>query len=167
MCRLFLTQYFGSDLLGAVSRSARHSVKPGRCCVSSCSMVSDIRSSAGLQRCSPCSSRLTHPVCPHKTRLSPQTRLTPQTRLSVTTPSVSSRASSARLLLLFLLDLSVSVSVGLLSFFFLSRHHNLSLSDLSLAPGRRGRQHTLSLESDRSEDDSYEKLQPLIKGLNS
>lgn len=69
--------YFGSDLLGAVSSSSsrvradRHSVKPARCCVSSCSMVSDIRSSAGLYAAPPAALSLhtclpLGPVCPSK-----------------------------------------------------------------------------------------------------
>lgn len=43
---------------------------------------------------------------------------------------------------------------------------SLSLSDLLLAPGRWRRQHKLSLESDHTEDDSYEKFPTLIKGLS-
>lgn len=69
-------KYFGSDLLGAVSSSSRvwairHSVKPAWCCVSSCSMVSDIRSSAGLYAAPPAALSLhtrlpLGAVCPSK-----------------------------------------------------------------------------------------------------
>lgn len=42
---------------------------------------------------------------------------------------------------------------------------SVALSDL-LAPGRWQRQHKLSLETSHPEDDSHEKLQMLIEGLN-
>lgn len=57
--------HFDNDFLAAVSskhrgRAVQHRLQPGWCCVSCCSIVSDIRSSVGLQRWSPCSSQLTH-----------------------------------------------------------------------------------------------------------
>lgn len=66
-------------------RAVRHSVKPARCCVSSCSMVSDIRSSAGLQRRSPYSSHLTRPPV-SRGSLPSQTCLSSRPRLSFLSP---------------------------------------------------------------------------------
>lgn len=70
---------FASDPSDAVSVR----LKCLRCCVSSCSMVSDIRSSAGLLHCSPCSARFTPVYLPG--------RLSSLAGLSVcTTPSQDS-----------------------------------------------------------------------------
>lgn len=159
----FDAQYFGSDLLSAVSSSSR--VGPFGtvwnqagvvCLLVPWSQISDPL--AGLQCCSPCSSQLT--------------ALSSQTCLSVImTPSLA--ASAHLVCLLLFLHPSVCLSALFIFFCLSSVCHiitnlslSLSLSDLLLAPGRWRRQHKLSLESDHTEDDSYEKFPTLIKGLS-